>query len=104
MLLLQDGAPAHTARATQALLQAENIHQLPFPFKSPDLNIIEHLWDELDRRVRLRLNAPRNLRELEQALVEEWQNIPQRFIRNYVLSMRQRIQSVIRAEGGHTKY
>ena len=104
MLLLQDGAPAHTARATQALLLQHNVRQLRLPPKSPDLNVIEHLWDELNRRVRRRQAVPRNLLELEQALVEEWQNIPQAFIRNYVLSMRQRCLHVNRARGGHTKY
>jgi len=78
MVLLQDGAPAHTPRAMQALLQQQNVRLLPFPPKSPDLNVIEHIWDELDRRVRRRPVAPLTLRELEHALVEEWRNIPQR--------------------------
>lgn len=104
MVLLQDGAPAHTARATQTLLQQQNIRQLPLPPKSPDLNVIEHLWDELDRRVRRRPVAPRTLHELEQALVQEWRSIPQRFILNYVVSMRQRCIHVVRAMGGHTRY
>ena len=104
MILMQDGAPAHTARATQALLQQQNIRQLPWPSKSPDLNVIEHLWDELNRRVRRQPVAPGNIRELQHSLVQKWRNIPQAFIRNYVLSMRQRCQQVIRARGGHTRY
>ena len=47
---------------------------------------------------------PRNLPELEQVLVQEWRNIPQRFLRNYVMSMRQRCMKVIQAQGGHIVY
>ena len=104
MIFMQDGAPAHTARTTQNLLQQHNIRQLPWPAKSPDLNVIEHLWDELNIRVRKRRVAPRNLQQLEQALRDEWRNIPQRFIVNYVLSMRRRCLRVIQANGGHTGY
>ena len=58
---MQDGAPAHIARTTQNLLQQHSIRQLPWPAKYPDLNVIEHLWHELNRRVRKRRVAPRNL-------------------------------------------
>ena len=81
-MLLQDGAPAHTARATQALLKNQNRRQLPIPPKSPDIYIIEHVWDELNRRERRRAVAPGNLRDLEQGLVQEWRGIPQACIRN----------------------
>ena len=58
------------------------------------INVIEYLWDELNRRVR---RYP--LQELEQSLVQEWINIPQTIIQKYSLSMRQRCQQVIGVRG-----
>ena len=72
--------------------------------KSPALNPIEHLWDNLDRRVRRRLNPPNNVNVLRAALLEEWNNIPQGDINKLVLSMRRRCQAVSIAHGGHTRY
>ena len=53
MQLLHDGAPAYLARTTTAYLNANNVNvgDPPNP-KSSDLNIIENIWDELNRRVR----------------------------------------------------
>ena len=50
MTLMHDGAPAHTARATRALLQASRINILPWPSCSPDLNPIVHIWDVIGRK------------------------------------------------------
>ena len=44
---------------------------LPWPSRSPDSNPIEHLWDELDRRVRGRQYAPQTERQLVIALHQE---------------------------------
>ena len=76
-------------------LNDNHIRTLPWPALSPDLNPIEHLWDEFGRRVRNGLNPPETLDELRRALIQEWNNIPQAFIRNLIGPMRRRCQAVI---------
>ena len=104
MILMQDGATSHTARTTRALLQQQNVNVLPWASKSPDLNPIEHIWDELGRRVYRGPNAPTNQRELHNRLMQEWANIPVAYFRNFIMSMRSRCLAVINANGGHTRY
>jgi transposase len=87
-----------------AYLQAHNIDVLPWPAFSPDLSPIEHLWDELDRRVRRRDNPPSSIPELEQALLQEWNNISQMTVNNLINSMTRRVQSALDANSGHTRY
>ena len=41
---------------------------------SPDMSPIEHAWDELARRISARHQPPRNLNELTNALINEWNN------------------------------
>jgi hypothetical protein len=53
-LFQQDNARPHTARVTMDYLEQNNINVLPWPSKSANLNPIEHLWDQLDKRVRQR--------------------------------------------------
>jgi hypothetical protein len=66
-------------------LQNQNITVIPWPSKWPDLNPIEHLWDELDRR------QPQILQALQQALQYEWQRIPQERIDRLIGSMSRRV-------------
>jgi hypothetical protein len=77
---------------------------LPWLSKSPDLNPIEHLWDNLDRRVRQRQPQPQSLQQLMNALQDEWNNILQQAIRTLISSMGRCCQAVIDSCGGHTRY
>ena len=75
MRLMHDGTPSHTARATRALLQANRINALSWPSISPDLYLIENIWDVIGQRVRSRV--PINIRDLERFVFEEWNGAAQ---------------------------
>ena len=98
----QDNAPAHRSWLTSQFLEDLGLQVLPWPARSPDLNPIEHVWDILGRRMKSR--ACLNLRELWDALREEWSSIPQEDLDNLILSMPRRVGQVIDKRGGHTRY
>ena len=99
-----DNVSAHTASLTVNFLAAKRVQGLDWPPLSPDMYPIEHLWDELDRRVRARRQPLRNINELTNALINEWNNIPQQVIANRVLSMRRRCTAYIAANGSYIRY
>lgn len=103
-LLMHDNATPHTARCVTDYLDYAEIERLQWPAKSPDLNCLEHMWDALKRRVRVRNPAPTTLAELETAVLEEWEQFPQEAIQDLIRSMPRRMEAVIRARGGNTAY
>lgn len=103
-VLMHDNARCHTSRVTQQFLNEVNVQVMSWPALSPDINPIEHLWDQLKRRVRSRNPVPTTINELRVALLEEWDGIPQDIIKKLIRSMKNRLQAMIRARGGNTKY
>ena len=61
-------------------------------YLSPDLNPIEHIWDMLGRRIQAREPPVQNLRQLEAALHQKWQQLPQQDIRRLTGGMRRRVR------------
>lgn len=100
--LQDDNATPHRCQAVQRFLETSNIRRIDWPARSPDLNPIEHLWDELGRRVRER--RPTSIAQLAIVLKEEWDAIPQHKIRHLILSMPRRIREVLLTHGGYTTY
>ena len=71
IIFQQDNNLKHTAKATKVWLISQGILLLVWPAKTVDMNIIEHVWDYLEKRVRKREIQPRNADKLWLILEEE---------------------------------
>lgn len=100
----QDNDPKHTSKVAKAWFEKKKVHLLSWPSNSPDMSIIEHVWDQLDTLVRARSPLPHNKKEMWQALQEEWANFPKQALDKLFQSMPRRIEALLKARGGHTKY
>ena len=101
---MDDNARPHRSRAVTAYFQSEAVTSVPWPAMIPDLNPIEHIWNMLGRRIQAREPPVQNIRQLEAALHREWQQLSQQDIRRLTGGMRRRVEAVIPARGGCTRY
>jgi hypothetical protein len=82
---------------------AENeVEVMQWPSQSPDLNPIEHLWAEVERKLGAR--SFKRPQELWEAIQNVWNEIPIDSLINLVDSMPRRCQAVLNAKGYATKY
>lgn len=102
--LMHDNARPHSAAAVRGYLREVGIRSMEWPPKSPDLNPIEHIWDSVKKRIRARNNPPITHAALTIAAIEEWETTPQEEIQHLISGMSRRLQDVIRARGGNTRY
>jgi transposase len=103
-IFMHDNARPHTARIVTDYLHDVGIDTMNWLARSPDLNPIEHLWDVVGKQVRARRGELVSLQELRRVVQEEWDNTPQEEIQHLIESMPRRLEAVIRARGGNTKY
>ena len=68
-----------------------SVEELDWPAQSPDLNPIEHLWDELERRLRARPSHPTSVSDLTNVLVAEWKQVPAATFQHLVESLPRRV-------------
>jgi transposase len=100
---LQDGATAHTAKASMEVIReliGNRLHK--HPAKSPDLNPIEDMWSYLDRKVKE--SKITTILSLKRKLRQEWKNLPWTEIRKSVDSMRRRLRSCEECGGNRLDY
>ena len=72
---------------------------LEWPAQFPDLNLIEHIWDEMKWAVHRMNVLLSNLQQLCDAIASAWTNIPVERFRHLVESP-EIIQAVLVANGG----
>jgi AAA15 family ATPase/GTPase len=97
-----DNDPKHASLLVREWLQENLIRVMKWPSQSPDLNPIEHLWEEVERRIRCQ--NFRNKNELREKIEEVWNEMPQSMLDKLIDSMPRRCAAVIKSKGGPTKY
>lgn len=104
-ILLMDNCKIH-GEGIKYLLQSGVKVILDYPPKSPDLNPIENIWAELQKKMnrKLRNICVSTKDQLHELIRESWREIPSSLIRTCMLSMPKRLKEVIRLRGKQTKY
>ena len=103
-LLMEDGAPVHRSKLCEQWRQAHRLEKLKWPANSPDLNLIENLWKILKDAVQHGSICPKNTSDLRVVIAREWKIISSQKLLLLCHSMPTRLQAVIEASGGHTRW
>ncbi|GFX49612.1 transposable element Tcb2 transposase [Trichonephila clavipes] len=103
-ILMDDNCRPPRANLVEDFLFEAGIVRMEMPACSLDMNLIEHVWDALGRRVAGCQPPPQTLQELERALLEEWDRIPQLVINSLIDSIPQRYSTLLAVRGNHNPY
>ena len=99
-----DNDPKHTSALVQGWLGRQDFSVMGWPPQSPDLNPIEHLWNKVDKRLRLSGNSPTSRHDLWEKIQVVWQSIEVEFVRKLILTMPERAVDLLAAKGGYTHW
>lgn len=103
----QDNSSIHTSNVVKNFFNAQEIQTIQWPAYSPDLNIIENFWVILKRRINQEdraYNKEQLWNNISASMEDLWNEKTTSMIQNLFKSMPRRLQAVIEANGGHTKY
>ena len=89
----------HNARSIQKIFDEIGMEELDWPAQNPDLNPIEHLWEDFEHRLRARPNCPTSVLDLTNALVTEWKQVPAAMFQHLVQCLPIIVYAFISAKG-----
>jgi transposase len=101
---MQDNAPCHKRWDVMELLEANEANVIDWPPYSPDLNPIEHVWHWMKREMEVNYDVPTSAEQIEQYFMEIWGTITPELCAAWCGNYKKRLEAVVRARGGYTKY
>jgi hypothetical protein len=106
----QDNASSHRSYETKTNLLTRYIPIIPAPRYSPDLNLIEYVWNWMKNWIEEHYWEARYqpdkiyLDQLRRIIQDAWDAVPDEYIQGLYDSWWRRRQAIIDAKGGPTKY
>lgn len=91
----------HAAQIIINNLEEVEINTTAGPAHSPDLNLLEHLYAILGRRLKAELIKPNILHEVGERLMQVWIELDQNEIWRLILSRGRRCEAAVRGRGEH---
>jgi hypothetical protein len=85
-------------------LLAQEFQIIWHPPQLLDLNPIEHLWNEVDCRMRMSEKKPTIKKDLWERLQEIWYSIEVHTVRKLIMSVPQKAVDVYQAKSGYTRW
>jgi hypothetical protein len=104
VIFQQDNDPKHNCKKAKEYFQSQDYQVLSWPAQSPDLNPIEHLWFHLKQKLGQYKTQPQGILELWERVQKEWDEIEPAVCQKLIESMPRRVEAVLKAKGGYTKY
>ena len=101
-----DNCPIHSARKTKMFCISSNLEILDWPAYSPDLNIIENLWQIISSQVYIH-GPPKNIKDLQLCIEKSINDINENgseIVHNLYQSIKKRLCEVIMRRGERIKY
>ena len=95
--LVHDNDPKHKAKSVTEWLNHQRWTVMDWPAQSPDLNVIEHCWGEVDKVIRDK--KPGNNKQLWKVVENAWNDLSASYCQKLVNSMHERCESVLKKRG-----
>ena len=102
--MMQDNAPCHTSKLVKAFLHRNKVEFIDWPPYSPDLNPIENIWQWMKHVLETEFDICTSAEEIEVRFFEIWHIITPEMCAKYCEHYERRLEAVLQAKGGYTKY
>ena len=104
IIIVEDGAPAHTSKVAQAARAKLGFQTLTHPPNSPDLNPIEPLWGILKYCVSRIPESHKSIKSLWEVVQRVRDELTDEEVTKVIGSMSARVQAVQAAHGYHMSF
>lgn len=97
----EDNASPHISKYNVAECLDNGFTKIRLPSSSPDINVIEQVWNHIKRRVKERIGWDFTDARIKEIVVEEWLALDRDFINELTASVPRRLAAIIAANGGN---